>query len=880
MSSARRVAGILGLGVMLGVGAAAILAQPASELRHTPRRLLRGVPRAAMTCPGTQPPLVTDLEVRQPPALAEPAARTPFRDPVFGSCLVRVSDRTHDLAPGDGSGGLKNEYSRVQAFNSDGTRLLLRGTAATWYLYDARTLRPLAQLPLDVDPRWSATDPDLVYFSSGTRLMSHDVGTGQTAVVHDFAADLPGHDPVAVWTRYEGSPSRDGRWWGLMAQDQGWRASAFLVHDLALGRITASLDLRGWPAEAREIDSVTISPLGTYFLAYMDRYCEHGTLGTAANPCGLMVYDRTLQHGRGLLRIVGHSDTALDAQGREVLVYQDIDTDHIAMLDLASGAITPLWPIDFSHTSIGLHLSGRAVDRPGWAVVSTHDGDAASHTWMDDQVFLVELRAGGRVVRLAHTRSLVDEVQEHDYWAEPQATASPDLGRILFTTNWGRSGTEQVETVLVQVPPEAFASGAVFYVAPGGNDADPGTQAQPWRTVGKAAATLQPGETVLLRAGTYHERVVAERSGTAGAPITYAAYPGEIATIDGTGIELPQWTGLLDISGRDHITVRGLRVVNSMRAGILADTCGNIVIEGNTTTNTTSSGIGVWSSHDVVVTGNEVVLANNGGDQENLSILGTTRFEVRDNHVHTGGTSPAGGEGICIKDGSSFGKVYRNHVHHLPRLGIYVDAWDKHTHDIEVFANTVHDTENDGFTLASEMGGLLERVVLHDNVSYHNRFLGMSMSQNGTSPTHPMRDVRIVNNTVVGNGIGGWGGGIAVDSLQVEGVVVANNIVSDNLSFQIVVGASVPAAQVSVHHNLVDGFRGYEGETRGTSFVEGDPRFSSRAAFDFHLLAGSPAIDAGDAAALPAGVSTDRDGHPRVVGPAVDLGAYERQTTP
>ena len=206
-----------------------------------------------------------------------------------------------------------------------------------------------------------------------------------------------------------------------------------------------------------------------------------------------MVYDRTLQNGRGLLRLAGHSDTALDAQGREVLVYQDIDTDHIAMLDLASGAVTPLWPIDFTHTSIGLHLSGRAFDRPGWAVVSTYDGDAASHTWMDDQVFLVELRANGRVVRLAHTRSLVDENQEHDYWAEPQATANRDLSRILFTTNWGRSGTDQVETVLVQVPPEAFSAGAVYYVSPSGSDTDPGTAERPWRTIGKAASDLQAG---------------------------------------------------------------------------------------------------------------------------------------------------------------------------------------------------------------------------------------------------------------------------------------------------------------------------------------------------------------------------------------------------
>lgn len=410
---------------------------------------------ASVQCSDAEPPLVTDLNVRQPPVMSEPAPRAAFRDPVFGRCLVRVTARSRDKSE---PGGLKNEYSRVQAFNADETRILVMSTQGGWYLYDAQTLQPLGSLPLGIDPRWSATDPNLIYYSEETRLMSYNIATQQTAVVHEFANDFPGQNLAAVWGRYEGSPSRDGRWWGLMAENQNWLTNALLVYDLQTNRVTATLDTRGWPADAREIDSVTISPLGNYFLVYMDLYCARGQLGTPANPCGLMVYDRNLQNGRGLLRIIGHSDTALDAQGREVLVYQDIDTDYISMLDLATGAITPLWPIDFTYTNLGLHISGRAFNRPGWAVVSTHDGDTASHTWMDDSVFLIELVPNGRVVRLAHTHSLVDESQGQDYWAEPQATANRDLTRVLFTTNWGRSGTEQVEMYQIYVPPVAFAA--------------------------------------------------------------------------------------------------------------------------------------------------------------------------------------------------------------------------------------------------------------------------------------------------------------------------------------------------------------------------------------------------------------------------------------
>ena len=45
---------------------------------------------------------------------------------------------------------------------------------------------------------------------------------------------------------------------------------------------------------------------------------------------------------------------------------------------------------------------------------------------------------------------------------------------------------------------------------------------------------------------------------------------------------------------------------------------------------------------------------------------------------------------------------------------------------------------------------------------------------------------------------------------------------------------------------------------------------------DYLLLPGSPCIDAGDNSAIPPSVITDLDGYPRIRGPAVDMGAYER----
>lgn len=261
-----------------------------------------------------------------------------------------------------------------------------------------------------------------------------------------------------------------------------------------------------------------------------------------------------------------------------------------------------------------------------------------------------------------------------------------------------------------------------YYVAPNGNDSDTGTKLHPLKTFAKATSVAKAGATVFIRQGTYNERLVPVYSGTAEAPVTFASYPGDTVTITGAGIYFQQgpandkwWNGMIQIQDRNYIKISGLRVINSDASGIVVIGSSYITIEKNYTDSTFSPGIEINSSNNIIVEDNEVIRGCMGGDQECISVSVTNHFQIKNNRVHDGLT-----EGIDVKVGSSNGILTRNEVYNQRyRFGIYLDAWNGHEFNIDVFDNISHNNVH-GFGIASENGGLIEGIKIYRNIAYKN----------------------------------------------------------------------------------------------------------------------------------------------------------------
>ncbi len=89
-----------------------------------------------------------------------------------------------------------------------------------------------------------------------------------------------------------------------------------------------------------------------------------------------------------------------------------------------------------------------------------------------------------------------------------------------------KAGSVPVGTAAYAVP-----AGAVV-VSPGGSDNGKGTAASPYRSLTRAVSAARSGQTIVLRAGTYHEKVTIPD----GKRLTIQSYPREAVWLDGSSV--------------------------------------------------------------------------------------------------------------------------------------------------------------------------------------------------------------------------------------------------------------------------------------------------------------------------------------------------------
>ncbi|HXF63587.1 MAG TPA: right-handed parallel beta-helix repeat-containing protein [Caldilineaceae bacterium] len=351
------------------------------------------------------------------------------------------------------------------------------------------------------------------------------------------------------------------------------------------------------------------------------------------------------------------------------------------------------------------------------------------------------------------------------------------------------------------------SSGRIYHVSPDGDDDHPGTESQPWRTLAKAAAKAEAGQTVYIHEGTYREQLRPENSGAEGAYVTFMAYPGHTVVLDGgADAKQPSAQGVIDIYDRRYIRISGLTVINGGYYGIRVQKSQHIIIENNRTDFTYASGIFVNNSQHVVIDGNDIQRACHGigGDpphfapNEHLTIRDTQYFEVMNNRVHQSHMvdgKARGKEGINIKTGSANGSVHHNVVDGIPRTGLYVDAYDRSIENIEIYANRVTHSLH-GIVVASERGGPVSNVRIYQNFFAYNRYYGVWIAHYGDSG--PLRGIEILTNTIYAN----QGHGIHITSTNLSGIVVRDNTIIAQRA-RIHVDSAVDPGSVAVEKNWV-----------------------------------------------------------------------------
>jgi Ca2+-binding RTX toxin-like protein len=434
---------------------------------------------------------------------------------------------------------------------------------------------------------------------------------------------------------------------------------------------------------------------------------------------------------------------------------------------------------------------------------------------------------------------------------------------------------------------------ATYYVSTTGNDTNnPGTIDRPFATLNQAVSKVKAGDTVLVRGGTYYpERGIwmgEDRSGTANARITIAAYGNEKPVLDGYNMRAGSSIVLLD---GQYIDFKGFEVRNAQKVGISVWGGDNLRITDNTVHEIQDTGIFV--GHDqakptnILIDNNTVYRASlknqarnmNGGWGTGISGFGN-QLNITNNKVYNNY-----GEGIAISgdDNKANGNVIRDNY--------AVEMYVSNATDTIVENNFVYNTgdrayfrqqqgqsqPSAGIQLANEfsannvLGPSLDRNIIRNNISVGNSagFFYGNYEQGGG-----LKNTQVINNTFSQ----GTQELLHIDADGHTNTTFANNIFhqtngktmsyvpsgTSGLNFKnnVWYDGSATATPNSIGPNPADNIRG-------------NPLFAKPGGFqasDYKLNPGSSAIDTGTSQNAP---GNDYTGTSRPVNGRHDIGAWE-----
>jgi len=403
----------------------------------------------------------------------------------------------------------------------------------------------------------------------------------------------------------------------------------------------------------------------------------------------------------------------------------------------------------------------------------------------------------------------------------------------------------------------AFASD--YFVATWGDDGWPGTEAEPWASLEYAVNTISPGDTILVKAGTYAGCRI-ENSGLPGAVCTLKAEPGATVIVDRPG-PVARHEGNIELEWYDntirHWVIEGLEVAGAPKHGFdLRDT--EYITIRNCYVHDSVVGTGIFMAFSYYPT-----LENNEtcGNGEH----GIYQSNSGDYHVFRGNV---------IHDNYGCGIHMNGDERYKPGDGLISNGL--------IEDNVIYGNGTGGGAAINGDGAWYNTI--RNNLVYDNLAGGITLFETDGAAGSSYNE--IYNNTIVFGSVGRDVINIPGSKTDPVGNIVKNNILYTEDSAEAAIMVWGPAALAESDYNVViDKFSPDEksfitlAEWQTTygfdthSFISTPTAlFENPAANDYHLKVGSPAIDAG---ATIGSVTDDLEGTSRPQGGGYDIGCYE-----